>query len=93
MSEPTLREALKALRVLACGGVTRTSVDAAERALRNAGLDELGDVESFLYVCASFRPGGGNYLYDEQAVMSEARYLLSELPERADDSEKGVDNA
>ena len=44
--------------------------------LRDGGLDTLADVDDFLDMCASFRPGGGEYLYDEHALAAAARALL-----------------
>jgi hypothetical protein len=77
MNPPSLAAINSALRRLAEGIVTRETVSTTEELLRSAGLDELADVDNFLDMCASFRPGGGDYLYDEQSIERSARALLS----------------
>lgn len=71
-----------ALQRLAEGTVTRETVSITEELMRSAGLDDLSDVDEFLDMCASFRPGGGDYLYDEQSIERAARALLSTGQER-----------
>lgn len=82
MNSPSLAAINSALQRVADGLVTRETVSRAEELLRSAGLDDLADVDDFLDMCASFRPGGGDYLYDEQAIGRAARALLSTSPEQ-----------
>lgn len=76
MSKVPLSVIVAKIALLAHGTVTGTSVREAEEALRLAGLHDLPDVDEFLDVCASFRPGGGDYLYDEAAMQHAAQLLI-----------------
>jgi len=77
MKPSSLTDITAVLQVLASGSVTRKTVSLAEELLRSAGLDRFVDVDDFLDMCASFRPGGGDYLYDEASIARAALGLLS----------------
>ena len=79
MRPVTLGGIVAALQGLAAGVVDRETVSVTEELLRSAGLDTLEDVDDFLDMCASFRPGGGEYLYDEASIAKAARSLLPGL--------------
>lgn len=69
----------------------KTFISGEDRSIAFAGkievaLDKLfpddDEIQDFVTYFASYRPGGGEYLYDEKTMADESKYLLGILQSR-----------